>query len=93
LATSSGTERFAIIFQRMKGIENELIDLRYLADGRVNVYSVPPKRAIFTVKAYGRSPVDWTFRYAWNRIALSPNGLLLAVISDKEARVYALPSD
>ena len=93
LATSRGTDRFALIFQRMKGVENELIDLRYLADGRVIVFSVPQKRVISTVKAYGRSPLDWTFHYAWNRIALSPNGLLLAVISDKEAQVYALPSD
>ena len=95
LATSRGGERFALVLQRIKGFENELIDMTYRADGHVIVYSVPHRSAIFIVKVKGELPwwVGGTSHAAWNRIALSPDGLLLGIVSNKGVRVYALPAD
>ncbi len=93
-ATSTKGDRFAVILGRMRGLRSEPLDMNpFWSEDRVTVYSTPQKGAIFAVKQKGPSP--WPIdRYpAWNRIALSPNGLLLAISSNEGVRVYAVPPD
>jgi hypothetical protein len=91
LAISRSGDRFALVLQRTKGFENEMMDFKRLADGRVTVYSLAEKASIVSVPVSGQGFfLDFS---AWNTIALSPEGLLLAIASDKNVRVYALPPD
>jgi len=89
-ATSAGGERFAVILDRMRGINNPNLDLySFRANDRVVVFSIPRRGAIFSVKLIGSSP--WFSHYLWNSIALSPDGLLLGIVSSEGVRVYAVP--
>ena len=94
-ATSTRGERFAVILDRMRGLRNEGLDMYpFPSNDRVVVYSIPQRDAIFSVKVKGESPwPHWSSDPVWNRIALSPSGLLLAISSNEGVRVYALPSD
>jgi hypothetical protein len=94
-ATSTGGERFAVILDRMRGLREEGLDMYpFPSDDRVIVYSIPQRSAIFSVKVKGGSPwPHWSSDPVWNRIALSPSGLLLAISSNEGVRVYALPPD
>ncbi len=94
-ATSRGGERFAVILGRLRGLNNPGFDMYpFYSDDRVIVYSIPQRSAIFSVKVKGESPwPHWSSDPVWNRIALSPNGLLLAISSNEGVRVYALPPD
>src|SRR5208282_3834017 len=94
-ATSRGGERFAVILGRLRGLRAEGLDMYpFYSDDRVIVYSIPQRGAIFSVKVKGESPwPHWSSDPVWNRIALSPSGLLLAISSNEGVRVYALPPD
>ena len=90
-ASSAGGERFAVILDRMRGINSPPLDVySFRADDRVMVYSVPDGAAIFSVKVIGSSP--WFSQYHWNSVAVSPDGSLLGIASDDGVRVYILPS-
>jgi hypothetical protein len=88
--TSSGGETCAVIENRKRGPSNEALDMYFYANDRAVVYSIPDRRAIYCVKVKGDSP--W---HPWethvNRLALSPDGTLLAVITDATLKVYRLP--
>jgi hypothetical protein len=98
-AFSKGGERFAVILERLRGPRNEALDMNFPSDDRVVVYSIPQRGAIFSVKVMGVSP--WAALAPWatlvpshlvgNRIALSPDGQFLGIVSDEGVRVYALP--
>ncbi len=93
-ATSTRGERFAVILDRLRGLRIETLDMYpFQSEDRVIVYSIPQRSAIFSVKVKGASP--WpTFspsHFVWNRIALSPDGQLLGIVSDEGVRVYVLP--
>lgn len=94
-ATSAGARRFAVILARFRGIRWEAADMYpFLSDDRVVIYSIPKERAVFTVKVRGPSP--WWFQigpFAWNSIALSPRGELLAIASSEGVKVYRVPAD
>jgi len=94
-ATSTRGERFAVILDRMRGLRNGGLDMYpFPSNDQVIVYSIPQKGAIFSVKVKGESPwPHWSSDPVWNRIALSPSGLLLAISSNEGVRVYALPPD
>jgi hypothetical protein len=88
---SSGGERFAIIENSLRGLTNETLDMyAFPSNDRIVVYSIPDRRAIYAVKVKGTSPgAPWEIHR--NRVALSPDGVLLAVVSDRVLRVYRLP--
>lgn len=87
---SSGGQRFAVLEDRKRGPSSEALDSYFYSNDRAVVYSLPDRHAIYSVKVKGTSP--WTL---WenhvNRLALSPDGTLLAVITDATLRVYRLP--
>ena len=88
---SSGGQRFAIIENVQRGLTNETLDMyAFPSNDRVVVYSIPDSRAIYAVKLKGHSPwVPWEIHR--NQVALSPDGILLAVVSDGVLKVYQLP--
>jgi hypothetical protein len=96
-ATSWGGQRFAVILGHLRGLRIETLDMYpFLSDDRVVVYSLSEKKAIFSVKVKGLSPWPqwgWSSHPVWNRIVLSPNGLLLAISSDQGLKIYSLPAD
>jgi hypothetical protein len=90
-ARSSANGRFAIVEQRMRGVTSDFWDLSaFPADDRVVVFDLARRQAIFAVKVDGNSP--WPpFQQHKNRIALSQNGELLAILSDDVLNIYQLP--
>jgi hypothetical protein len=89
--TSSGGERFALIENRLRGVTNEFLDMSaFPAADRVVVYSIPDRRAIYAVKVKGNSPWPPWVNHV-NQLALSPDGSLLAVVSDGILKIYRLP--
>ncbi len=88
---SSGGERFAVIENRQRGVRSEPLDMYpFPSNDRAVVYSIPDRRDICAVKLKGRSPwPPWETHQ--NQLALSPDGALLAVVSDGLLRVYRLP--
>ena len=87
----SGGERFAVIENKQRGLKSEPLDMYpFPSNDRVVVYSIPDRRAIFAVKVKGTSP--WPpWEVHTNKVALSPDGALLAVVSDGQLKVYRLP--
>ncbi len=87
---SSGGQRFAVLENRKRG--SEALDMYSYSNDRAVVYSIPDRRAIYSVKVKGDSPwLPWKEHF--NQLALSPDGTLLAVITDATLRVYRLPDD
>jgi len=88
---SSGGDRFAVIEDRMRGLRNEALDMYpFQADDSVVVYSISRRRAVYALKLEGGSPWSpWNIHD--NDVAVSPDGALLAVISDATLQVYRLP--
>lgn len=90
--TSSGGNRFAVIENRLRGLTNEALDMyAFPSNDRVVVYSIPDRRAIYAVRVKGESPWPPWKRHV-NRLALSPDGALLGVVSDGILKVYRLPA-
>jgi hypothetical protein len=90
-AMSSRGQRFAVVEMRMRGVTNEFLDMyAFPADDEVVVYSLPERKAIYARKVKGISP--WPpFLEHRNRLAISPDGALLAVFDDGILSVYQLP--
>lgn len=91
--TSSGGSRFAVIEDRFRGLGNEALDMYpFTANDRAFVYSNKDRRSIFSVKLKGTSPWSpWDVHE--NYLALSPNGSLIALLSDGVLSIYSLPSE
>ena len=91
-ATSAGGERFAIIEAKMRGVTNEVLDMyAFPSEDRVVVYSLHERTAIYACKVKGTSPWPPWIEHR-NRLALSPDGALLAVLDDGILEVYQLPA-
>jgi hypothetical protein len=90
--TSIGGERFAVIEDRERGLTSKPLDIdAFPSNDRAVVYSIPEHRAIYSVKVKGTSPwPPWETHV--NQLALSPDGTLLAVITDATLAVYRLPN-
>lgn len=89
--TSSGGDRFAVMENKQRGLTSAPLDMyAFPSNDRIVVFSIVDRRPIFAVRVEGDSP--WT---SWkghvNRLALSPDGTLLAVVSDGILKVYRLP--
>jgi hypothetical protein len=91
MVTSSGGERFAVIEDRERGLTSEPLDMgAFPSNDRAVVYSIPDRHAIYSVKVKGTSPwPPWEIHT--NRLALSADGALLAVIDGANLKVYRLP--
>jgi hypothetical protein len=87
----SGGDRFAAIESRMRGLKIEPLDMYpFRSDDSVVVYSISGGRAIYKLKLEGTSP--WTpWAIHANDIAVSPDGTLLAIVSEGILKVYGLP--
>ena len=90
-ACSSGGQRFAVIQMRMRGVTSEILDMyAFPSDDQVVVYGLPERKAIYARKVRGTSP--WPpFTEHRNRLAISSDGALLAVLDDGILSVYQLP--
>ena len=88
---SSGGQRFAAVQMRMRGVTNEVLDMHaFPSDDEVVVYDLLEHNAIYMRKIKGTSP--WPpFAEHRNRIAISSDGALLAVLDDGILSVYELP--
>jgi hypothetical protein len=90
IVNSRGGRRFAVIESRFRGVTNEALDMyAFLATERATVYSIPDRTAIYSVNLKGDSP--WfPFIAHKNDIALSPDGSLLAVLSDGILQIFQI---
>jgi hypothetical protein len=89
--TSIKGERFAVIEDRERGLTSRPLDMYALASNdRAVVYNTADHRAIYAVRIKGVSPwIPWEDHV--NKLALSPDETLLAVITDAILKVYRLP--
>jgi hypothetical protein len=81
---SNGGERFTVIESQLTGVNIEFLDLyKVPRPDRVVVYSVPERKAVYSLKENGtwESPPS----------ALSPDGALLAVVVRGVLTVHKLP--
>jgi hypothetical protein len=89
---SAESDRFAVMETRLRGPSSEALDMAFDADDRVVVFGVSDRKAIFAVKVEGVSAWDLLSNKGHrNQIALSPDGQLLAIVSDETLRIYQLP--
>jgi hypothetical protein len=90
-AASRDSDRFAVMETRQRGITYSNLDMSsYQADDEIVVFSLSERRAIFALRVTGNSPWLPLIEHH-NTFALSPDGSLLAVVSDGILRVYKLP--
>ena len=90
-ARSTAGKRFAIVEQQMRGVSNDFWDVSaFPADERVVVFDLSRREAIFAVRVNGNSPWPLSKSHK-NKIALSPKGDLLAILSDNILSVYQIP--
>jgi hypothetical protein len=88
--TSVGGETFAVREGQLRGLQSEPLDMYpFYSDDRVLVYSIKARSAIFSVKLKGTSPwAPWDIHD--NVLAVSPDGMSLAVLSDELLKIYPL---
>jgi len=89
IATSTGGKRFAYIEAELQG--SAVLDMDSEFDDHIAVYDLGQKKAIYTRKVRGGSPWIPPFEHR-NRIALSPDGTLLAILDHGVIGVYQLPA-
>jgi hypothetical protein len=91
-ARSGGGERFAMIETKMRGETNEFLDMSaFPSDDHVVVYDVQERKAIYARKVTGTSPWPPWIEHR-NRIALSPDGTLLAIFDNGIVGIYEVPA-
>lgn len=90
-AISLGSQRLALVEMKMRGVTNEFLDMyAFPSDDEVIVYSLLERKAIYARKVKGTSP--WPpFTEHHNRLAISSDGALLAILDDGILSVYKLP--
>lgn len=90
-ATARETGRFAVLIARMRGLTIPNLDMyAFPSAEQVAVYDIRTAKRVFTMDVKGSSP--WSpWKFVSNHFVLSPNGSLLAVLSDGLLSVYQLP--
>ncbi|MHB8485708.1 MAG: hypothetical protein ACYDCM_08260 [Candidatus Acidiferrales bacterium] len=90
MKTARDSGVFAVEIRRLRGATIPTLDMyAFPAADQIAVYSLNEKKRIFTIKVKGSSPwPPWTF--VVTRYALSPDGSLLAVLSNDSVKVYNL---
>lgn len=90
-ATARDSDLFAVVFARMRGLTVPGLDMyAFPSDEGIAVYDVRTAKRTFTVRVRGSSP--WPpWRFVSSRCALSPNGTVLAVLSNSSLSFYRLP--
>jgi hypothetical protein len=89
MATSTGGQRFAYIEAEERG--SRALDMSSDFDDHVVVYDLGQKKAVYTRKLNGGSPWIPPFEHR-NRIALSADGTLLAILVEGIIEIYQLPA-
>jgi len=89
---SMAGERFALIENKNRGSNNAALDMYFFSHDRAVVYSIAERRVIYAVKVRGDSL--WTpWESHRNKLALSPDGSLLAILDGANLKVYRLPDN
>lgn len=84
--------RLAAVIARMRGLTIPSLDMYAFSSAeQVAVYDVQTAKRVFTVGVKGPSPWPTGWRPFYMRFALSPNGSLLAILSNSSLSVYQLP--
>jgi hypothetical protein len=88
---TTGGSRFAVVEGRMRGLQSTPLDMYpFLSADRVAVYSLSQPHVVYALKLQGTSPRSpWAIHF--DDLAISPDGSLLAVVSDGILKVYRLP--
>ena len=83
--------RFAVVEGRLRGLKSAPLDMYpFLTADRVAVYSLTQPHEVYALKLRGTSPWSpWAIHF--DDLAISPDGSLLAVVSDGILKVYRLP--
>jgi hypothetical protein len=89
IATSTGGKRFAYIETELRG--SRALDMYSDFDDHVVVYDLGQMKAIYARKVKGGSPWIPPFEHR-NRIALSSDGTMLAILDNGIMNVYQLPA-
>lgn len=90
--TARDKGRFAVLVGRMRGLTIPSLDMYAFASGeQVAVYDIRTAKRVFTVGVKGPSPWPTAWWPFYMRFALSPNGSLLAILSNGSLSVYQLP--
>jgi hypothetical protein len=85
-------ERFAVMENRIRGIESSILDLgKFPSNERILVYDISERQAVFALEVKGLSPWIMLPQHT-NQFALSQGGNLVAVVSDGVLRIYKLPA-
>lgn len=89
--TARDSERFAVEISHLRGLTVPNLDMyAFGSPYQLRVYSLKRQESIFAVKLKGMSP--WTpWKIVLNSFALSPDGSLLAILTNDSVRVYELP--
>jgi hypothetical protein len=87
----TGGSRFAVVEGRFRGLKSAPLDMYpFLTADRVAVYSLSEPHVVYALKLEGTSPWSpWAKHF--DDLAISPDGNLLAVVSDGVLKVYRLP--
>jgi hypothetical protein len=86
IATSTGGKRFAYVETELRGSKS--LDMSSDCDDHIVVYDLDQMKAIYTRKVKGGSPWIPPFEEHRNRIALSSDGTLLAILDSGIIEVY-----
>lgn len=89
-ATARDCGRFAAEIGRMRGLTIPGFDMyAFQSADQLRVYSLEKQGSIFAVKVKGTSP--WIPKTVLNSFSLSPDGSLLAILTNDSVRIYKLP--
>jgi hypothetical protein len=90
-AVSAEGDKFAVMETRLRG--GETLDMEFVTDDRIVVFSLAAHKAIFAVKVPDDSPWNLLLLHQshTNQMALSPDGKLLAIRSNEVLKIYQLP--
>ena len=91
-ADARNSTRFAVEITRTRGLTIPALDMyAFQSADQIAVYSLREKRRIFAIKVRGGSPWPIQWRIPVNECALSPDGSLLAILTNDSVKVYKLP--
>ena len=91
-AVARNRERLAVVVARMRGLTIPSLDMyAFPSAEEAAVYDIRTAKRVFTVGVKGPSPWPTASRAFYMRFTLSPNGSLLAILSNGSVSVYQLP--
>jgi hypothetical protein len=86
VVTSRGGEYFGVVEGRIRG--NQTLDMDFATPYQLHVFSLAEKREVFRVEVPGQSPWILTCKQFDQEYALSPDGSLVAVLTNGVVMMY-----